>query len=224
MRRMLIGIFCLLMMCSLIACSDITKTEDSIDHIQSDTKEVNTISVTTEAPKDTTINSDGQTFSTKSENGSIFINITTTKDNHHDIIKEIFVVNNSVTLNTISNIIGYYDNVILDTSSIAIVNYYGRLWSNFLLLDVTTGDVLYYEPFNFTDIKTVYQYNNMMDFDLSDNDVMRFSCDKILDKDSIIISYQVHDMDGYLQSGNFKYIISKNEFEDLQENEPITEG
>lgn len=224
MRRMLIRIFSLLMMCFLIACSDITKTEEIIDPIQLDTEEVNTISVPTKAPKETILNGDENTFSTKSEDGSIVINVTTTRDNYHDIIEEIFVVNNNVTLNTISNIIGYYDNVILDTSSLAIINYYGRLWSNFLLLDVTNGNVLYYEPINFIDIQTVYQDNNMMHFNLNENDVIAFSCDKILDKDSIIISYQVHDMDGYLQSGNFKYIISKNKFENLQENEPIIEG
>jgi len=223
MRKMLMGIFCILVMSSFIACNNITKAKDNTNNVKSDTEVVNNITVTVKAPKVTIFNSDEQLFSTKSKDGSIAININTTKDNYENKIKEISIINNSVTLNTINNIIGYYDDVILDTSSLAIINYHGRKWSNFLLIDVTDGHVLYCEPFNFADIRSVYQDNDMMDYDINENDIIAFSCDKILDKDSIIISYQVRDTKGNLQSGSFKYIVSKNKFENLQENNNKTE-
>ena len=83
---------------------------------------------------------------------------------------------------------------------------------------------LYYEPFSYTEIESIYKDSDMMDFIINENDNIVISCDKIIDKDSIIISYEVHDMNGYLQSGNFKYIISENIIKDLQENEPYPEG
>jgi hypothetical protein len=184
----------------------------------------NNTTVTTEAPEVTIFNSDEQIFSTKSEDESIVVNVTTTKDNNEKMIKEITIVNKSVTLNSINNVIGYYDDVKLGTSSLAIINYHGRKWSNFLLLDVTNGQVLYYEPFNFSDIRSVYQNNDRMDYDINENDNITITCEKILDKDSLIISYQVHNIKGNLQSGNFNYIISKNKFENLQENKPTSEG
>ncbi len=221
MRKILFGIVYILMICSFMSCNKIREMKDNTDSVESDTEGINSIAVTAEAP---IIKSDEQIFSTKSEDESIVINIITTKDNYENKIKEISVVNNGVTLNTINNIIGYYDDVTLDTSSLALLNYHGRKWSDFLLLDVTNGQVLFYEPFSFAEIKSLYQDNDMMDYVINENDMIAFSCDKIVDKDSIIISYQIHDMNGNLQSGTFMYIISKNKFEDLQENKPIPEG
>ena len=221
MRKMLFGIACILMTCSFISCNKITEMKVDTVSVKSVNEVANSIAVADEVPN---VKSGEQIFSTKSDDESIAINITTTKDNYENIIKEISVINNSVTLNTIDNIIGYYDNVTMDTSSVAILNYHGRKWSDFILLDTTNGQLLFYEPFGFDEIKSSYQDNDMMDYDINENDVFAFSCDKILDKDTIIISYQIHDMNGNLQSGNFKYIISKNKFENLQENKSIPEG
>jgi len=176
----------------------------------------------TKVPKS---NSNEQLFSTKSKDGSIIINTTTTKENNQNKIKEISVIVNGVTLYTDNHIVGYYDDITLDTStSFAVIKYYGRKWRNFSLLDITNGQFIYDEPFSFADIKLAFHKNNMLNYEINDNDVIAFYCDKILSNDSIIINYQIHDMNGNLQSGKFKYIISKHIFEDLQENKPRTEG
>lgn len=225
MKKIIVGILCLMMLSSFIACSKTTEMIDDTDNALPVTEADNTITVTTEASKVTITNTKEQNFSTESEDGSIIIQITTIDDNFHNMIEEISIIKDGVTLTTINYVIGYYDDVILDhASSIAMINYYGRKWTNFLLLDVTNGNVLFYEPFSFLDIKSIYQNNDMMDYEINDNDVIVFSCDNILNKDTVLISYEVHDMNGYLQSGNFKYTISENKFEDLQENEPYTEG
>ncbi len=107
----------------------------------------------------------------------------------------------------------------------AIITYYGRKWVEFLLLDTKDGELLYYEPFSFADVNVAYQdNNNKMKYEINENDVLKFSCDKIIDDNSIQISYQVYDKKGNLQSGNFKYNITKKEFYDLKQNEPASVG
>ena len=161
----------------------------------------------------------------QAKDGNVIINVITKKFTYENEIVEISIIVNGVTLNTIDNVVGYFSSVVFDTnSSLAIINYRGRMWSNFMLLDINTGQVIYYEPFCFADVIPLYQNKNMMNYEININDVMVFSCDKILDRDSIIFSYQVHDTNGYLQSGTFKYIISSQTFLDLQENEPEQEG
>lgn len=102
----------------------------------------------------------------------------------------------------------------------AIINYHGRKWINFALLSITDGQQVYFEPFSFDDVKSVYKNNDMMDYEINENDIIAFYCDKILNNDSIIISYRVRDTNDNLQSGNFEYIISKHEFRNLHETLP----
>jgi hypothetical protein len=250
-KRIMIGI--ILIAFSLTGCSNNTENNNDInndkiakealnnanDNITEEaTEESNATNNTTEEvtadasnnvtegiSNGTNTDSEEQIFSTQSEDGSILINVTTSKYISENKIKEISVIVNGVTLNTIDSIVGYFDNITLDApTSLAVIKYHGQKWENFSLLDVTTGQVIFYEPFCFEDLRSAYQENNTMNYEINDDDVIEFSCDKILDKDSFIITYQVHDMNENLQSGSFKYIISSNQFEDLQENEPRPAG
>ncbi|HKM04710.1 MAG TPA: hypothetical protein VJZ04_09035 [Lachnospiraceae bacterium] len=217
----LIIIICILGIYSLVACNKIKEPETYTDNLKSPTEVINNNTAINEASSSTTPTSDEHIYSTESEDGSIVINVATYEDISEHRIKEISIVGNGVKLSTIDTIIGYYDDLIIDaTSSMAIINYHGRKWTNFALLDITDGQLVYYEPFSFDDVKSVYKNNDMMDYEINENDNITFYCDKILDNDSIIISYQVRDTNDNLQSGNFEYIISKREFKNLQETLP----
>lgn len=201
-KRVYFIVLCLLILSILVGCKNTMQTNE--------------------------VNSDSQkqTFTIHSEDGNTTVNIDTTKEENQALIEEITIIHKDVTINTIDDIVGYYDGISLDSEmSRAIISYYGRKWVNFLLLDTTNGDLIFYEPFSFADVISAYQdNNNKMKYEINENDVLKFSCDKIIDDNSIQISYQVYDNKGNLQSGNFKYIISKKEFYDLKQNEPKSAG
>jgi hypothetical protein len=193
--------------CALAGCNKAIETNGEIEK------------VTLDAPEE-------QTFSIATEDSCTIIQVVTTKEKWQFAIKEIDVIKNGAVLNSINDIVGYYDDISLDKqTSFAVINYYGRKWGDFILLDINSGQVEYYEPFNFPDIKTAYRdQGDRMVYEINENGVITFSCEKILDADTIIVGYQVDDKDGYLQSGIFKYIISKHAFEDMKQNPPKPEG
>ena len=199
---------------------DMSKNTDVIPNLtEENTQNTEDISA------DTGVSPDEQIFEEQSEDGSILISVTTYEDGNENRIKDITILVNGIKLITIDNIVGYYNSVSIDIqNSLAIINYYGRKWSNFALLDLTNGQILYYEPFSFSDIESIYRDNNKMDYDINENSVITLSCDQIMDNDTVIISYEVYDRKDNMQSGNFKYIISRNAFEDLHENEATPVG
>lgn len=219
MKKIIIGIVCLIVISSFMACHKITKSEDGIDNTTPGIEEKDNISDDAEEPKVTASISDEQIFTVKSEDESIIIDVTTINDMYENRIKEISIINNGVTLNTIDTIIGYYDGVTIDTAaSLALIEYHGRKWIDFALLDITNGQIAYMASFTLEDVKSVYRNNGMMNYEINEDDVIAFYCDKIIDNDSIIISYQVRDTNDNLQSGNFEYILSKREFKNMQDN------
>lgn len=167
-----------------------------------------------------------ETFTINSGDKDSILQIDTTIDGNQFRIDAITIIDKDVTLNTINEIVGYYDSAtIASDTTIAIVNYYGRKWTDFLLLDTRNGALLFYEPFHFSDVISAYQYNNnKMNYDMNENGLIKLSCYQIIDEDSLQISYQVYDNEGYLQSGNFKYIISENKIYELIQNEPELGG
>ena len=62
-----------------------------------------------------------------------------------------------------------------------------------------------------------------MDYVVNENSMITLSCKKIIDNDWVIIDYLVYDTNDYIQSGTFKYSISKKVFEDLTQ-EPARIG
>lgn len=111
MRKILLEMLCLLVLSSFVACNNSTEMKGDFDNAKPVTEVVNNITVTDEAPKVTTFSSKELILSTKSEDGSIVINITAIEDNSYNKIEKISVVENGVTINTINNVIGYYNDI-----------------------------------------------------------------------------------------------------------------
>ncbi len=164
------------------------------------------------------------TIDTKDEATKIIID--TRKESDGFLIDEISLIVDGVRKNAISDIVGYYDNVIFNyDNSIATINYFGKKWRYFALLDIDSGQFIFNEPFYFTDLQSAYEdSDNKMDYEVNANAIITLSCKKIIDNDWVAIDYKVYDRNDYIQSGTFKYSISKKVFEDLKQEPPRIGG
>ncbi len=165
----------------------------------------------------------------KSDDSKTIVNVYTslsreTGDNQK--IEKIHISNGADSF-TVSDVAGYYDNMQwVQGQPKVVIEYYGRTWRNFLIIDTENKKVLYKEPFSFKELLDSF-IKHGASFNYSPNGSrpdVEFKYSKILDDDNIMINYKVRDEKYLIQSGSFIYSISKATFSELIQNVPISEG
>lgn len=163
----------------------------------------------------------------KSDDFKTIVNVYTSQDYNAPKIEKIVVSNGADTF-VVSDVVGYYDNMQwVPGKPKAVIEYYGRTWRNFLIIDTEKKEVLYKEPFSFQELMDSFEkYGASFNYKLSKNrpDV-EFKFSKMIDDNNIMINYKAHD-ENYtiIQSGSFVYNISKGTFSELKQNKPMSEG
>lgn len=153
------------------------------------------------------------------------INVTTSLNNDKYVIDKISTVAKGEIVNNITTVVGYYNDMHWEyQQSLVAIRYSGRKWTNFLLLDAKLGELVFFELFNFEDIRVAFKDVNKINYDVNENDVVEFFLNKVIDESNLEIGYKVHDTAGNLQSGIFIYSIPNKRFDSLKQNEALSEG
>lgn len=153
------------------------------------------------------------------------INVTTSLNNDKYVIDKISTVVNGEIVNNITTVVGYYNDMHWEyQQSLVAIRYSGKKWTNFLLLDVKLGELVFFEPFNFEDIRVAFNNVNKINYDVNENGVVEFFLNKVIDESNLEIGYKVHDTAGNLQSGIFTYSIPNKRFDSLKQNDALSEG
>ena len=165
----------------------------------------------------------------KSNDGNTSINVYTTLEKESGINPKIekIVISNKNGNFVINDIIGYYDNMrwVMGQSK-AVIEYYGRTWRNFLIVDTEKNEVLYKESFTFQEFMDEFKkQGTAFNYKVNENRPdAEFTFNKMIDDDNIIIDYKVYDENYLIQSGSFKYNLSKGTFSELIQNKPKSGG
>jgi|GEM_PF-3416979 len=161
------------------------------------------------------------------DNKTIITVYTYTK--RRDDIKHIdkIVVTNGKNSFEINDIIGYYGNIrwALDQSK-AVVEFYGREWRDFIIIDTKKKEDLFERPFSLQQLMDSFKKQGIaFNFKVNKNRPdIEYRLNKMIDEDNIRVDYIVHDENYVTQSGSFNYNLSKGTFSELIQNEPKAEG
>lgn len=127
----------------------------------------------------------------------------------------------------INDVIGYYSTMrwALGQSK-AVIEYYGREWRNFIIIDTEKKEVLFKESFTFKEFMDYFKKQGIVfNYKVNKNRPdIEYKLSKMIDEDNIRIDYIVHDENYVTQSGSFNYNLSKGTFSELIQNEPKVEG
>ncbi|MHB8131348.1 MAG: hypothetical protein ACYDEX_20395, partial [Mobilitalea sp.] len=170
-------------------------------------------------------NTDENEFKIVSDNEKQSVIVVTLDDNGQKRITSIIVSNQESAID-ISDVVGYYTDMSWHMNQVvAVINYCGRKWSNFLLIDVNQCKVLYQEPFTFAEVQEYFRSQvEKMDYEVNTNNIISLSLEKVINESQIIIGYQVYDMDDNKQSGMFTYDISNKTYSNLEQFEATRVG
>ena len=129
---------------------------------------------------------------------------------------------------TLSDIVGWYDSAQwhLDGQLLSI-SYYGRLWRDFILLDLENSRVMYDGTLSFSQVQEYFQSRGAgMDYQPSEfSNIINMEVEQVIDADTLVIRYELEcDTEGYTQSGTFRYHPSDGTMSDLQEQPPVRSG
>lgn len=165
----------------------------------------------------------------KSDDDKTIITVYTyTESGHGDnsIIDKIVVKDENGSFE-INDITGYYGTMrwALGQSK-AVIEYYGRQWRDFTIIDAGKKEVLFNEAFTFQEFMDYFKKQGIVfNFNVNQNRPdIEYRLDKMINEDNIRINYVVHDEDYAVQSGSFNYNLTKGTFSDLTQNEPRVEG
>lgn len=127
----------------------------------------------------------------------------------------------------INDIAGYYGTMrwALGQSK-ALIEYYGRQWRDFIIIDAGKKEVLFKDTFAFWEFMDHFKKQGIVfNYNVNKNRPdIEYILDKMIDEDNIRINYIVHDENYAVQSGSFNYNLTKGAFSELTQNEPRVEG
>lgn len=162
-----------------------------------------------------------------SDDGKTIITVYTEEElGTYPIIKTITVGNKNGSFE-INDMIGYYGAMQWAYGqSMAVIEYYGRLWHNFIIIDTQKQEVVFREPFTLQEFMDSFEAQGIV-FNYKVNESRpdpEYRLNKVIDEDNIRIDYVVHDEEYVMQSGCFNYSLSTGTFSQLTQNEPKVEG
>ena len=166
----------------------------------------------------------------KSDDDKTIITVYTYTESGHGDNRKIdkIVVKDENGSFEINDVIGYYGTMrwALGQSK-AVIEYYGRQWRDFIIIDAGKKEVLFKDAFTFREFMDYFEKQGVVfNYNVNKNRPdIEFRLDQMIDEDSIRINYIVHE-ENYevVQSGSFNYSLSKGTFSELTQNEPKVEG
>lgn len=165
----------------------------------------------------------------KSDDDKTIITVYTYTESGHSDNRKIdkIVVKDENGSFEINEITGYYGTMrwVLGQSK-AVIEYYGRQWRDFIIIDTGKKEVLFKEAFNFQEFMDYFEKQGVVfNYNVNKNRPdIEFRLDNMIDEDNIRINYIVHDENYAVQSGSFNYNLSNGTFSELTQNEPKVEG
>ena len=176
---------------------------------------------------DNKYNESVETLNSEDNKTSIAVYTYTRYEKETEHIIDKIVVNDGDSNFEIDDIAGYYSDLrwVLGQSK-AVIEYYGRLWQDFIIIDTKKKEVIFERSFTFEQVMEYFKKQGVV-FNYKVNEHrpdIGYRLNTMIDEDNIRIEYIVHDEDYVTQSGSFVYNLSKGTFSELIQNEPKIEG